>query len=78
MRVSAAMVAMVVSAPMLAAPFASQEMALSPDAARSISGPLDTPLRRRSLRSVPAARNSGTAFAVMDTMLMRRPSLSAH
>ena len=44
-------------------------------AAISISGPVETPLRRRSERSVPAARNSAACVAVMAAALMRRPSL---
>ena len=40
-----------------------------------ISGPVETPLRRLSLRSVPAARNSPVCVAVMADGVMRRPSL---
>ena len=79
MRASAPIVAMVVSAPMRTAPSAPQVRPMVSGAgAMSSSGPVETPLRRRSLRSVPAARNSAAgAEAVIDADVMLRSSLSA-
>src|SRR3979490_2506559 len=49
------------------------------EGAISINGPRETPLRRRSERSVPAARNSAAeAGRVIDADVMLRPSLSMH
>ena len=72
MRGSVAIAAMVVRAPMRAAPSAPQPIPMVSGAAEiSISGPRETPLRRRSERSVPAARNSGSR-CVMDAEVMPR------
>ena len=77
MWASAAIAAIVVKAPMRADPSALQSIPMVPGAAAiSISGPLESPLRRRSDRSVPAARNSKSwAEAVMDADVMLRSSL---
>ena len=75
-RASAAMAAMLVKAPMRKLPSAPQCIPIVSGVADiSISGPVETPLRRLSLRSVPAARNSAACVAVMADGVMRRPSL---
>src|SRR5947209_15037260 len=59
---SAASAAMVVSAPSRSPP--SGSASIPAGASMSRSGPRETPLRRRSLRSVPPARYSGGLMAV--------------